>query len=242
MRSSPVFESVLEPAEVARLTAVLAALQRAGLDGALTGGLAVALHLHALGVPLAIRRLNDIDFVVRGIDDVPAALADGFLQNHVHPTAPEGKTLIQLVDPVHSMRVDFFRAFGDTLSRTVDLPEALGMRVVSLEDLRARVIAHVCGALGRGRTIDVKHVRTFERLAGRGRSTALAEAWRDHRQEVEGAFDEAVEEAHRLIEARPELIVVETYARRSVACERCVPYGRFSPAPPDRIADILGYS
>jgi hypothetical protein len=160
----------------------------------------------------------------------------------VHADAIEGKTLLQLVDEPRAIRVDFFRAFGSTLSRAAALDDQTGaLEVLSVEDLIARTTALVCGRLQRGETVDVKHATAFARLRGLGRPDQLAAAWNDHRQQLTGTLDAASRDAARLLEARPDLVVVESYSREAPPCERCRAHGRFRPAPAARIVEILGY-
>ena len=66
-------------------------------------------------------------------------------------------------------------------------------------------------------------------------------AWNDHRQQVPGTLEDASREAVRLLEAHPELIVVENYSSTPVACGRCRAHGAFRPAPLETIVQILGY-
>jgi hypothetical protein len=57
---------------------------------------------------------------------------------------------------------------------------------------------------------------------------------------VPGTLDEASREA-ALLDAHPELIVIEEYSPDASPCERCREHGRFRPAPSGRIVEILGY-
>jgi hypothetical protein len=208
----------------------------------LTGGLAIAGQLRAHGRRIERRALNDIDFVVHGFGAIPDSMAAAFLLHHVHPDAMAGKTLLQLIDESTAVRVDFFRTFGNTLTRAVALDhEPGGLRVVSVEDLAARTTALVCGSLQRLQTIDPKHAWAFTRLLGLGRQPELAAAWKDHRQAVPGTFEDATREAVRLLNAHPELIVVDAYSAVVMPCRRCRQQGPFRPGPPDRIVETLGY-
>jgi hypothetical protein len=62
-----------------------------------------------------------------------------------------------------------------------------------------------------------------------------------HRRELPGTLDEASREAQRLLDAHPELVIVEEYSATATPCERCREHGHFRPASPDTIAGILGY-
>jgi hypothetical protein len=238
-----VFSALLEADDARRASDVVAKLLTNGVRAcALTGSLAIAAQLHAHGYPFRRGALNDVDLVVDHFGAIPAALADRFLMNHIHPHASEGKTLLQLVDREHAIRVDVFRSFGAALSRAGVLDQQTApLPVLALEDLVARATAYVCGRLRRGLEIDAKHVRTFTRLSDLGRPRGLAEAWQDHRQDVPGTLEEATKEAHQLLDRHPELVVSETYSTVVTTCEQCQDYGPFRLAPPEMIVDILGY-
>jgi hypothetical protein len=149
---------------------------------------------------------------------------------------------MQLVDEPRAIRIDLFHALGSTLSRSVTLDDETGeLKVLSVEDLVARTTALVCGRLRRGQSVDVKHATAFTRLLGLGRREQLEAAWNDHRQQVPGTLDAASREAASLLDAHPELIVVEEYSRDVSTCERCREHGPFQPAAPSRIIEILGY-
>lgn len=225
-----------------RAAEVVGAVLDKGLRCALTGGLAIDVQLHAHGHPIALRRLNDIDLVVESFASIPESLAGSFLQHHVHPNATDGRTLLQLVDEPRKIRIDLFRALGNTLSRARPLNNETGLLdVLSVEDLVARTTALVCGRVRRGLTIDVKHASAFSRLRGLGQPVKVAAAWNEHHQQVPGTLDEASREAARLLEAHPELVVVEEYSSDVVPCERCREHGPFRPAPSEKIVEILGY-
>jgi hypothetical protein len=91
------------------------------------------------------------------------------------------------------------------------------------------------------KNIDAKHATAFARLRGLGRPEQLAMAWSDHRRTVPGTLDEATREAIRLLDAHPELVVVEEYSAAVVPCDRCRAQGPFRPGPADRIVRTLGY-
>jgi hypothetical protein len=235
-----VFTALLEPDAAGRAIAIVAALIANGLDGALTGGIAIDAHLALHGRPAERRRLNDLDFVVEHFASLPPSLGERFLANHVHPQAPVGKTLVQLVDRDHALRVDLFRAFGETLSRAVTLDSEAGpLRVVSLEDLVARTTAYV-GRVLEGQTIEPKHARSFARLQGLGDPHRLEAAWRDHRQDGRESFADAVRDCVQVLAARPDLVASEPYGRTR-SCDRCENHGTFRLAPADEIVAILGY-
>jgi outer membrane protein TolC len=87
----------------------------------------------------------------------------------------------------------------------------------------------------------VKHVRALTRLAGLGEPAQLADAWRDHRQEVPGTLEEAGQQVNELLGRRPDLLVRETYSAVVTACDRCRDRGPFHRVAPDVIVGILGY-
>jgi hypothetical protein len=237
-----VFSDWLAPDDAHRASDLAERLLLEGFRGALTGSLATEARLGAHSRPIARRRLNDLDFVIDSFDSIPASLADRFLMHHIHPHAREGKLLLQLVDPNTGLRVDLFRAFGRALTRANRMDEQTGsLMVLSVEDLRARSTAHVCGHLRQGCPIAMKCVRAFTRLAGLGESAQLADAWRDHQQDVPGTLEEATQQANQLIARSPELLVTETYSAQVTACDDCADRGPFRRAAPELIVGILGY-
>ena len=237
-----VFEAILEVGDASRATHVVNDLLAHGFQGSLTGSLAIDAHLRVRGRCVGRRSLSDIDFVVDGFAAIPESLADRFLLNHVHPHALEGKTLVQLIDPEHALRVDVFRAFGATLSRSGPLGvDTEPLDVVALEDVVARTTAYVYGRLRAGCAIDAKYARTFFELSNLGGALALADAWQDHREHLSCSFNEASSGARRLLALHPEFVTTEEYSRVITRCERCQDHGRFRCAPPKRIVEILGY-
>jgi hypothetical protein len=236
------FDVILSDQDASRATAVVDELLAHGFRGSLTGGLAVEAHLRVRGHQVRQRALNDVDFVVDSFASIPDSLADRFLLNHIHPFAPEGKTLIQLIDSARAVRIDVFRAVGATLLRSSPLGGSTGpLDVVGLEDLEARITAHVYGALHAGRRIEAKHLQTFFDLCGLGRELVLEQAWQDHCRDLPGSLREASSEARRLLALHPELVTSEPYSAVIRPCERCQDYGRFRCAPAERIVEILGY-
>lgn len=222
------------------LDEVLEILSRHGFEGALTGGLAIDLQLRLHGHTVEPRARNDVDFVVEGFDSIPTSLVRDFLFHHVHPHAPEGKTLLQLIDRDRALRIDLFRQFGTTLLRA-EWVDGFPMRVVSMEDLAARLTSLVVGHLRKGETIDAKYVRSFRQLAELVDSSKIGAAWHDHRQQEAATFEEARQLAYCLLELRPELVITERYSSEVTVCPRCENYGPFRSAPPQTIVGILGY-
>ena len=235
-------ESLLSPADSLRATCALDQLKSCGFAFALTGGLAIAARLREVGVSVERKPLNDLDIVVGAWSDLQDSLAAGYLMNHIHPSAPEGKLLLQLVSPEHLLRIDVFRQYGLTLARATPVPLFGDTWFVSIEDLRARVTTHVCRSLGRGIAIDRKYVESFGSLCTAGEPQRLIEAWGDHRESVDGTILEATLTAQKLIRANPHLIITEQYSVESAPCAKCKPDDRFVLADRDLIASILGYT
>ena len=203
-----------------------------GLRCALTGGLAIAAQLRALGRTVEPQCLNDIDLVVHGFGAIPESVTASFLLHHVHPDAFEGRTLLQLIDQATAVRVDLFRTFGNTLTRASAAfdDETSALHILSIEDLVARTTALVCGSLRRRKTIDRKHVTAFTRLLGLGRDEQLpARHGLTIARPISGMLEDARREAIRLLKAHPELVVVERYSAVADARERCREEGLFRP-------------
>jgi len=232
----------LSASDVQRVYLSLEKLSAYGFrGGALTGSFATEAHLLSQGRSTERRPLNDLDFVVESFASIPGSLADGFLLHHIHPHAAEGKMLLQLIDREQALRIDLFRQFGATLTRTERLKgPAVPLTVISLEDLVVRTTALV-GCLRRGKTVGLKHARAFRRLAGLGDPGRIDAAWRDHRQSELESFHQAAQLAHQLLDLHPELAIRERYSAEVSVCPQCQDDGPFRRARPDIILKILGY-
>jgi hypothetical protein len=237
------FTEFLSAGDARRVSLLLENLSACGFrGGALTGSLATEAHLLSQARNTERRSLNDVDFVVESIASIPGSLAGGFLVHHIHPHAPEGKILLQLIDREQALRIDFFRQFGATLTRIERLKGPAGpLPVISLEDLIARTTALVVGSLRRGKPIDPKHARAFRRLAGLGEPGRIDAAWHDHRQSELESFHQAAQLAHQLLDRHPELAIPERYSAEVSVCPQCQDHGPFRRACPDIIVQILGY-
>jgi hypothetical protein len=205
---------------------------------ALTGGLAIEYY-----GPRGRRTLNDIDFVAPDFDSLPTTLAADFLFRHVHPLDPPGKTILQFVDPETALRIDVFRACGDTLRRTVigDL-EFGALQIVSAADLAARE-ARLLLDLADGVPVAAKHARDYLRLVEPVTPEEMQTLWPDHRRPSHPAeFREVHSLLEDLIPARPDLLITPEYSRDAgEICPRCQPVAAFPLAHPREILALLGY-
>ncbi len=204
-----------------QLGACLTRLRRhVDLDGvALTGGVAIDVHLARSGRPQRPRPPNDVDFVACNQGTVSPGVTGEFLVSHFHVPHPGySKFLVQLVDPDSRTRVDIFPGRPALIERA-EWYDVSGTRV--------RV-------LGPAAILDHK----FELLA---RATA-------ERPVDEKHFDDALLLAHlsarQLGDWPPRVLCKEEYQRdpaiRCARCDRSVD-SAFPLAPKQRILDILGY-
>jgi len=178
--------------------------------------------------------------VVASFASAPAALAERFLFPHVHADATDGRTLLQLVAPDEALRIDVFGALGGTMARAT--LTAAGARVVSCEDLAARLTALVLG-IARGRTVDPKHARDFEALARIVDEERAEEAWLDHRSPGDPVtFSEGVRSAREAVARSPARLVPAVYeVDATAACPKCRDTGPFRVAERGRVLGLLGY-
>jgi hypothetical protein len=201
---------------------------------ALTGGLAFEIHGLNLGMRSSSRALNDLDFVTTAFSDIPETLAEDFLFRHVHPFAPPGRTLLQLIDGDNALRIDVFRACGQTMSRAVPM--------VSLEDLVARA-ARLLLDLADGAAVASKHARDYLRFVESVDPAAMEAVWRDHRKPQQSAtFGEAKAILQDLIPRSASLLITPEYSQDpSEVCPLCAPTGAFQLADPKLVLSLLGY-
>ena len=190
-----------------------------------------------------MRPLNDIDFLARTFDDIPASLAQDFLFRHVHPHAPPAKSLMQCVHPGTAVRIDIFRAHGATIHRAISVGVgSLTLRMISLEDLTAYT-ARISMSLAAGQPLPVKHAQDLLRLLPMISIAEIEPVWREHRKPNHPeSFAEAALWLQHLIASRKDLQVVTKYSLdiRSV-CAICEQTEAFPLADASRILSLLGY-
>jgi hypothetical protein len=210
---------------------------------ALTGGLAIEIHIVLAGLAPQGRSLNDLDFIATHFADIPETLARDFLFRHVHPGEVSGRTMMQFVDAEAKIRIDVFRATGASMTRAsqLDLPTGK-IKVVALEDLIART-ARLSLDLADGVPIAAKHATDFVRLSDLIGPPGVQPAWRDHRKPGHPQdFKDARDLLHELIPKRTDLLIVPEYSKDvSAVCPRCVPTSAFPLADPRAIFSALGY-
>ena len=239
-----IFECFLSSDDSDRVTRTLGKLARHGLkQWALTGGLAVELHLSRLAGQPCTRLLNDIDFVADSFEFLPHTLVQDFLFRHVHPLAAAGKTMLQCVDTETALRVDIFNPYGAAMIRACppDLPTC-ELRLISLEDLasgEASLLMDLAGNI----PVDRKFARDFRRLSEFIHTTKAEIAWRDYRKPDHPAtFSEAAQLVTQLIDSRADLLIAPEYSTDvSATCERCQHTPAFPLADARAICAVLGY-
>lgn len=226
-----------------RLSRTLRLLARHGITRwALTGGTAIELHLHRMGVPSLVRPLHDLDFIAASFDCLPSGLGSVMLTRHAHPHDPPGKTIWQAVDLATSVRVDVFRAYGAEMerARVVSL-SGIAFRIVAFEDLLARHARLCCGLL-RGEALAPKFARDFLRMTDVA-STSIESVWPEHRKvDDPPSFGEAVERLRVAIATRTNLLVQPVYSTDvDEVCPRCEGTNSFQLADARQVVALIGY-
>lgn len=209
----------------------------------LVGGLAIELHLIARGLRADPRPLNDIDFIVDTFERIPATLPSDLLFGHVHPHAPQNKTLVQSVYPETSVRVDVFRAHPEVVSRSIPLTlSGAVLRLISIEDLTARN-ARLNLDLAEGKPVPAKHARDFFRLLSLVDLKALSPAWeRQRKPHHPTSFAQTMRLLQSLIPSRKDLQIDPVYSRDvDQICPYCKATDGFPRADRRQIISLLGY-
>jgi hypothetical protein len=234
----------LSAADAARAERVLHKLSRHGLGNwALTGGLAYELHSQILGLDCSERALNDLDFITGAFDCIPGTLSQDFLFRHIHPVAPPGKTLLQLIDQDAALRIDIFRCCGETMKRAIRVDLPFGpLQVVSLEDLVARA-ARLLLDLAAGVPVASKHARDYLRFVKVTSSMKMESVWQDHRKPMHPTtFRETNGQLQDLIPRCDSLLISPQYSQDpNQACPQCEPTDAFQLADPKVVLSLLGY-
>ena len=237
-------DQFLGSAEAKRALKTLQRLSHHDISGwALAGGLALELHCLCDGDHPCTRRLNDIDFVALGFEDIPETLAGDFLFRHVHPLDPPGKIILQLVDIEAALRIDLFRAYGAMMTRTLSLDLPSGpIQLISREDILARA-ARLLLDLREGVPVPVKHAYDYQRLEQLVQPSGVDAAWQDHRRpDHPMTFREANTLVLGLIATCRDALITPEYSKDTTqVCPRCVGTKAFPLADPHRVLSMLGY-
>jgi hypothetical protein len=238
------FAPFLSAMDAERAHRSLARLRKHGLHRlALTGGMAIELHRLRLGFAPRIRPLNDIDFLVDFFDDIPQTLSTDLLFRHIHPHDPPARTLLQCVDPQTAVRIDVFRAYGETMSRAIEVElHGAAIRIVSIEDLTARA-ARLCMDLALDVPTPAKHARDLLCLLPIVGIATMEPVWREHRKESHPeSFASAAALLRALIDNRRQLQIVPAYSHDvSAHCSRCQATQAFPLADSGQILSLLAY-
>lgn len=211
---------------------------------ALTGGFAIEIHRLRRGCQPSLRSLNDIDFIADSFDCIPETLANDFLFRHIHPLDPPGRTMLQFIDPESALRIDVFRAYGATMSRTSNLDFPAGtIQLISLEDLVARV-ARLALDLAGEVPPPSKHAKDFLRMVELVDPVEVEPAWRDQRKPGQPAsFDETNSLLRDLVPVSQNLLIPPDYSKDAQqVCPRCSTTSAFHLADPKAVFSLLGYS
>ena len=134
---------------------------------ALTGGVAIGLHVANIdGDSTRAAAAEDIDFVAESATAVRPTVTAGFLVSHVHlPQSGHRRFLVQLVDPVTRLRLDFFPDTLEALGRaSVVNVVGVPLRVLEASDVfehKVRLLAAASSAA----PVEGKHYRDAMRLA-----------------------------------------------------------------------------
>jgi hypothetical protein len=238
------FERFLKPADASRAMRMLRKLSAHDISGwALTGGMAIEIHLLLRGPASVTRPLRDIDFVTRSFEDIPGKLGDELLFRHVHPFVPPGKMLLQAVEGEMAVRVDVMRAHTTQMDRL--MPIELGgipLRMVSLEYIEA-LHAVQCWDLMEDKKTDPKYARDFMRILDLVEADEVEAIWQEHKKpECPESFAEAARELRHAVASKPELLLpVVRVIDVNAVCPRCYGTETFRLADASRIVSILGY-
>jgi len=210
---------------------------------AITGGLAIEMHLYQHAVESFIRPLHDIDFMTASFDEIPRGLANDLLFRHIHPHDPPGRNILQGVDPTTAVRIDVFRAYGGEMERVVPVTVAgLKLRMASFEDLIARH-ARLNWDLIEGKRVAPKFAKDFLRMIDLVAHDLVETIWQEHRKPTQPkSFSQTVLQLRKTIATHDELLVSPIYSTDVLeSCDRCENIGSFSLADASQILSILGY-
>jgi hypothetical protein len=210
---------------------------------ALTGGIAIELHMHQRGREVISRPLHDIDFMTGSFASIPETLGSKLLLRHVHPHDPPSKNMLQGIDPEMAVRMDVFRAYGGEMERLTPIEiSGLALKMASLHDLVARH-ARLNWDLMEGKPIAPKYARDFLRLIDLITTDEVESIWQEHRKpQSPKSFAETVQQLREVIASRSDLLIPPTYSTDvEEVCQRCHGSEAFPLSDPRLFLSVLGY-
>jgi hypothetical protein len=199
------------------LTRFLRHVNRAEM--ALTGGVAIDLHLYAAGLPATRDGIADLDFVAGNVTAVSPGVAQDFLISHYHLPQPGcPKFMVQVVDPMSRIRIDVFPDLVRSLERASQ--SVMAGHTLAILDARS-ILTHKLLTLAHSspdHLADEKHQRDALMLAA-----------------LIGEHVDPVPATH---------LTRETYDMDLSPCPRCDASRRaeFPLASKQAVFDILGYN
>jgi hypothetical protein len=188
-------------------------------DMALTGGVAIDLHLSAAGLPATRNGIADVDFVAGHVSAVSPGVALDFLISHYHlPQPGYAKFMVQVVDPVSRIRIDVF-------------PDLVGSLVSAQQIV---VAGHTLAVL------DARSIMTHKLLT-------LAKSSPDHLADEKHQRDAVVLAAllgERIDPVSAAYLTKEIHGMDLSPCPRCEVSRRpeFPLASKQVVFDVLGYN
>ncbi len=132
---------------------------------ALTGGVAIGIHLRGMRGDSRHAVADDVDFVAEGVDAIRQTVTADFLVSHFHlPQPGYPKFLVQLADPATRLRLDFFTDALRAVNRAPVVDVAgVSLRMLEANDILDHKIQLLSGA-SETRPVDEKHHADAKRL------------------------------------------------------------------------------
>lgn len=140
-------------------------------DLAVAGGVAIQVRLAAAGQAGWRTGIADLDAIARSVDAIHPSVCEAFLVSHYHVAQPGvPKFMVQLVDPVSTLRVDVFPDPVGSLARATGMQiETQHLLVLALEDILEHKLQTLSKASA-AKPVDPKHAHdayALSRVLGR---------------------------------------------------------------------------
>jgi hypothetical protein len=241
---SMAIDSFLNAVDSARVARTFLNLARHNISRwALTGGVAIELHILRLGGKPLIRRLNDLDFLAASFDSIPETIGSELLLRHVHPHILPARSCCWASI---RKRECAWMCFAPTVWRWSAHPRLRSPRLPS-EWYRFRIWSRDTLALNwdlvEGRPVDSKYARDFLRLIELVKADEVEQIRQEHRKsQSPESFAETALQLRRTIVSRSDPLIPPTYSTYAEeGCPRCRGAGAFPLCDPRQILSILGY-
>ena len=210
---------------------------------AIVGGLAIRYHIMKRDLPYPERSLNDLDIIIKDINDIPPSVTKDFLIAEWHPPKKSGYFIVKLVDPETKIKADIFPFGPDSTKRFINLPfMGYTINVASIEDQLVKTVFDIQRISAQNK-VDPKQFSDAKLLMKIADLKLANQVWKDQSfKRYPKSITDAIDRAKNIAKKHPEWLQEQPFRKpKPFKCPDCKPPADFPLTPMEEIYKILGY-